>query len=181
MNFSKLERNLKKHSKFKSAEFFKETVELLKVGMSGTKIKIDLQLGPKLNWMLADRGQLQQVLNNLVINSAQAIGASNGLIKIFARQKNTVAGEVPGLPAGKYVEVIVLDNGPGIPDAVLKNIFDPYFTTKSSGNGLGLASCRSIIGQHGGTIIVSSRTNYGATFKFYLRCLDHNLEISSSR
>ena len=61
-------------------------------------------------------------------------------------------GNERSLPAGQYVEVAITDQGTGIRSAVMENIFDPYFTTKEVGNGLGLSSCYSIIEKHGGWI-----------------------------
>lgn len=91
-----------------------------------------------------------------------------GIIEIGA--KNVVIGAKEGLPlkAGKYVKISVKDHGIGIPEKYLGHIFDPYFTTKQEGSGLGLASCYSIIKKHEGHITVQSEAGVGSTFIIYL-------------
>ena len=72
------------------------------------------------------------------------------------------------MPPGKYVKITVADNGPGIEDNHLGRIFDPYFTTKPSGTGLGLATVHSIVSRHGGHLLVDSRPGEGSIFSIYL-------------
>lgn len=91
----------------------------------------------------SDSRQLEVLFSNLLSNSVQAIGESNGEIKFTIENgKND------------FVKIILQDSGPGIPDEVLPKIFEPLFTTKTQGTGLGLVSCKNIIEQHGGTIQV---------------------------
>jgi two-component system cell cycle sensor histidine kinase/response regulator CckA len=115
----------------------------------------------------ADEGQLSQVVNNLVINAVQAM-PEGGTVRISC--ENTELGEASGmpLPPGKYVKVSVTDRGVGIPPEHLKKVFDPYFTTKEKGSGLGLATSYSIIKRHDGHISVESQPNLGTTFSFLL-------------
>lgn len=115
-----------------------------------------------------DSGQVNQVLNNLVINADQAM-PEGGLLTIKAR--NIPRAELDralNLPGAAYVRVQIKDQGLGIPKKNLARIFDPYFTTKQKGSGLGLASCFSIIARHEGTILVESELGKGSTFCFYL-------------
>jgi PAS domain S-box-containing protein len=114
-----------------------------------------------------DEGQMNQVINNLIINAVQAM-PQGGLIKVKA--ENIMAGVVEGLPIQsiKYVRISIQDQGIGIPKEDLQKIFDPYFTTKQGGSGLGLATSYSIIKKHDGYITVESEENIGTTFFIYL-------------
>ena len=80
---------------------------------------------------------------------------------------------VPDLPPGDYIRIKVRDEGMGIPEKYLKQIFDPYFTTKPKGSGLGLATTYSVIKNHGGLIAVESELGCGATFTVYLPAARH--------
>jgi CheY-like chemotaxis protein/two-component sensor histidine kinase len=115
----------------------------------------------------ADRGQIQQVISNLVINARQAM-PSGGHLHVTLENADLPAEALPGIRAGRYVKVSVQDEGGGIEPKVIEHIFDPYFTTKQTGNGLGLATVWSIINKHGGHIGVTSELGKGATFTFYL-------------
>lgn len=115
----------------------------------------------------ADKGQISQVVNNLIINADQAM-PNGGCINISLSNETVHEGDIPALPHGPYVRIQVKDEGTGISPENLKRIFDPYFTTKKSGNGLGLASSYSIIQSHKGTIAVESSLGKGSTFSVYL-------------
>jgi PAS domain S-box-containing protein len=104
----------------------------------------------------ADEGQLSQVFQNLVINAVQAM-PMGGIIRIGA--ENIESGE-----AKRFVRITVCDNGVGMPADLLPKIFDPYFTTKPTGNGLGLATSYTILKKHGGKITVTSAPGAGCTF-----------------
>ncbi|TAJ45532.1 ABC transporter substrate binding protein [Methanofollis fontis] len=113
-----------------------------------------------------DIGQISQVVQNLVLNASQAM-PDGGTVTIRARNRD-LTDEVPDLPAGRYVAVEVIDTGVGIASQNLQRIFDPYFTTRPDGRGLGLSSCLSIVRKHDGTIEVSSTPGEGTTFTVYL-------------
>ncbi|NIS38664.1 response regulator, partial [Candidatus Saccharibacteria bacterium] len=107
------------------------------------------------------------VLNNLILNADQAMpegGTINLIAENFERHNDP---NLP-LPAGKYIKITIKDQGVGIPKQHLKKIFDPYFTTKSKGSGLGLANTYSIIKKHNGLIEAESEAGKGATFTIYL-------------
>jgi nitrogen-specific signal transduction histidine kinase/CheY-like chemotaxis protein len=105
----------------------------------------------------ADEGQLSQVVHNLVLNAVQAM-PQGGRITLRA-------GNIAALPGGdSFVKISVTDTGVGIPEQYLPRIFDPYFTTKQQGSGLGLATCHSIIHKHGGKIWAESAFGKGTTF-----------------
>lgn len=113
-----------------------------------------------------DIGQISQVIGNLVLNAAQAM-PGGGTVTI--RATNTEIGDGrPSLGPGRYVRIEVADTGQGIDPAHLGQIFDPYFTTKVHGRGLGLASALSIVRRHEGTIDVASTPGEGTTFTVYL-------------
>ncbi len=117
---------------------------------------------------LIDKGQVTQVLNNLIINAKQAM-PQGGTLTISARN-HIVPAELatsPLLP-GEYICITVADQGVGIPPDHLNRIFDPYFTTKLQGTGLGLTSSYHIIKRHGGLIAVDSKPGKGTTFDVFL-------------
>jgi two-component system cell cycle sensor histidine kinase/response regulator CckA len=115
----------------------------------------------------ADEGQISQVFNNLVINAVQAMPRGGSLA---TRATNCVVDASMSLPVrpGRYVHISVQDSGCGIPLEQIGRIFDPYFTTKKNGSGLGLATTYAIIQKHEGCITVESRPGEGATFHIYL-------------
>ncbi len=114
-----------------------------------------------------DVGQISQVIQNLIINADQAM-PDGGVIKIEMENKIIWTKDALPLPSGKYVHVCVKDEGIGISTKHLPKLFDPYFSTKDKGSGLGLAMAHSIIKKHGGHIAVDSELGAGASFHFYL-------------
>ncbi|MDQ7781333.1 MAG: ATP-binding protein [Desulfomonilaceae bacterium] len=114
-----------------------------------------------------DAGQVHQVINNLVINAVQAM-PDGGTLEVEA--ENMTLGEKDALPIenGRYVRIAVRDTGMGIPREYLQKIFDPYFTTKKTGTGLGLATSYSVVRKHGGLMTVESEVGVGSAFHFYL-------------
>ncbi len=123
-----------------------------------------------------DSGQITQVIQNLIINADQAMPAG-GVITIETANRHVGANEVPRLAPGRYVQVRVSDTGTGIPDRLIGRIFDPYFTTKKKGSGLGLTMCFSIVQKHGGLIEVTSEPGNGAAFTFYLPAASETAEL----
>jgi PAS domain S-box-containing protein len=107
----------------------------------------------------ADPGQLEQVVHNVVLNAMQAMSGA-GVVRISAANLE--------LPEGPFVEVKVADSGTGIPEKDLAHIFEPYFTTKAKGRGLGLSIVYSIIKKHGGSVAVESKLGQGTVFKILL-------------
>ena len=135
--------------------------------LRGSKVKCSIEKG-KEHWPVdADKGQISQVINNLIINANQAM-PEGGNIRIRIRNLQVRHSEVPALNTGDYVCIELRDEGTGISPENLKKIFDPYFTTKKKGNGLGLASSYSIITTHKGTITAESSIGHGSTFRVYL-------------
>jgi CheY-like chemotaxis protein len=141
--------------------------EVARFDLTGSSVSLVCHLDENLWPVDADRGQLQQVISNLVINARQAM-PRGGHLNITLENADLPEASVPTLGRGRYVKVMVRDDGAGIAPSLLERIFDPYFTTKQSGSGLGLATVWSIINKHGGHIGVVSELEKGTTFTFYL-------------
>jgi PAS domain S-box-containing protein len=133
--------------------------EAAQFSVRGSNVRLRIDIQPDLWFVEADKGQLSQVISNLVINGQQAMPIG-GTVAIAV--ENVVISE------GKYVQITVQDEGIGIAPQHLDKIFDPYFTTKQQGNGLGLASTYSIINKHNGRITVDSHLNEGTLFTIHL-------------
>lgn len=135
--------------------------------LSGSTIRPELVIPVDLWPVEADEEQLKQVLHNLVSNADQAM-PDGGRLTVTA--ENVVIGddEVLTLLGGEYVRIMVSDTGTGIPRELVSKIYEPYFTTRQSGSGLGLTVTHSIIRNHGGTIEVESSPGAGTTFIVYL-------------
>ena len=114
-----------------------------------------------------DAGQISQVINNLIINAKQAM-PEGGSLEISCENVLLDINTYFPLKAGRYLKITFADSGIGIPKEYLTKIFDPYFTTKESGRGLGLASAYSIMKKHGGHIYVTSEAWKGTVFALYL-------------
>jgi PAS domain S-box-containing protein len=121
-----------------------------------------------------DEGQMSQVVHNLALNAQQSM-PDGGVMMISARNvslsPDPAKNSIP-LAAGRYIVVSVIDRGIGIPEEHIEKIFDPYFTTKHKGSGLGLATCYSIVKNHGGYVGVVSKFGAGTTFSVYLPASD---------
>jgi signal transduction histidine kinase/CheY-like chemotaxis protein len=136
--------------------------------LSGSRSDFHLAVEEGLWGAEADEGQVSQVIQNVVLNADQAMPEA-GHVRIAARNREAPGSDVPGdLPPGRYVEIAVSDTGIGIPSAHLGKIFDPYFTTRQGGSGLGLATSYSIVKNHGGAIDVRSEQGRGTTFRIFL-------------
>ena len=133
--------------------------------LHGSNVRAVYHLAPDLWSADADQGQIGRVVQNLVINAVQAMPAG-GALRVTAHN-DVVAGH-PGLAPGNYVQIVIADTGEGIRRDDLTRIFDPYFTTKQSGSGLGLAAVYSIIKKHGGHIGVESEVGRGTSFQIWL-------------
>jgi PAS domain S-box-containing protein len=138
--------------------------------LSGSNVDYRLELPDDLYTIEIDKGQIDQVLNNLILNAAQSM-PDGGTVTISAENTElteaTVSKALP-LPPGRYVKVSIRDEGSGIPRDHLERIFDPYFSTRNEGSGLGLSTSYSIIKRHGGHVFVESTDGGGSTFTFLL-------------
>lgn len=139
--------------------------------LSGSSCAAKMDFPPDLRAVDLDVGQIGQVIHNLVINAVQAMD-SRGTIHISAGNLS-LGLEESSLSPGDYVLVEVRDEGRGIPASRLSRIFDPYYSTRKDGNGLGLTIAHSIIRAHDGHIAVRSVEGAGTTFSFYLPACPH--------
>ncbi len=142
----------------------KETIDL---SLRGSTTKCKYQFDKDLWQVEVDRGQMNQVIHNLVINSDQAM-PDGGLLKVSAVNEEISGEHDLPLTAGTYVKISFCDEGAGISEKNLTRIFDPYFTTKKKGSGLGLATAYSITKSHSGLLTVESHLGVGTTFYIYL-------------
>jgi PAS domain S-box-containing protein len=141
--------------------------EVVNFNLSGSNVKLKIK-APSHLWLAnVDQGQMQQVFANLTINAKQAM-PNGGHLFIDLANCELPNKAMYGLDAGKYIRINVSDEGVGIKTDNLNRIFEPYFSTKQTGSGLGLATCYSIITRHGGHIHVSSELSKGTTFTLYL-------------
>ena len=147
--------------------------------LRGSNVRCEFQIAEDLWTAEVDEGQISQVIHNLVINADQAM-PQGGMIEVRAENISVNGqGSMP-LPEGNYIAVAVRDQGIGISQEYITKIFDPFFTTKQKGSGLGLASCYSIIVNHGGYITAASEPGAGATFTFYLPACEKKIEHRES-
>jgi signal transduction histidine kinase/CheY-like chemotaxis protein len=133
--------------------------------LAGSNVTADLLIPEGLWLCQIDAGQIGQVIDNLLINARQAM-PQGGRVEI--RAENVSQDAVPVLPAGRYVRVSIKDRGVGIPVELRSRIFDPFFSTKAGGSGLGLATAHSIVKRHGGHIEFDSVVGVGTTFHVFL-------------
>jgi len=136
--------------------------------LSGSSVNCTFDLPDDLWHVVIDRGQIGQVIQNFALNARQAM-TDEGSVIVSA--KNILIGETggrEGLEPGRYVRIAIQDTGPGIEENILDKVFDPFFSTKKEGNGLGLAVSASIIQKHGGSVTVESIIGKGSTFEFLL-------------
>ncbi|PKM76722.1 MAG: hypothetical protein CVU90_11095 [Firmicutes bacterium HGW-Firmicutes-15] len=133
--------------------------------LRGSNVSCKFAISDDLWAVSIDKGQISQVVNNLIINADQAM-PEGGSIELSA--ENIVAPTTHSLPVGNYIKISIKDQGIGILEKHLIKVFDPYFTTKQKGHGLGLATCYSIIKKHAGDIKISSEFGVGTTIIVYL-------------
>ncbi len=141
--------------------------ETAQFDLVGSDVSLVYQRVPDLWLSKVDKGQIQQVVSNLTTNARQAM-TCGGHLYITLENAVITKNDQLSLAQGKYIKMIVRDEGTGIEQKDIGRIFDPYFTTKSTGQGLGLATTHSIIHKHGGHIGVQSVMGAGTTFTVYL-------------
>ena len=142
----------------------KESAEFV---LHGSQIRVEYEIEEGIWGVEIDSGQISQVINNLITNARQAMSDA-GIIQVTIENLLVAPEDYPDLQPGYYAKVSVQDNGGGIDPEILPRIFEPYFTSKESGSGLGLATSYSIIANHEGRIEVDSQFGIGSTFAFLL-------------
>jgi signal transduction histidine kinase/ActR/RegA family two-component response regulator len=143
----------------------KLVADAVNLARAGAPVTVGVDIAEDLRCAEVDAGQIGQVLHNLLINAKQAMN-EGGIIEV--RAGNVVLDEHSQPGPGAYVRISVKDYGPGIPPAIIPRIFDPYFTTKRGGSGLGLATAYTIVLKHGGRITVESTVGEGSEFSVLL-------------
>jgi PAS domain S-box-containing protein len=138
----------------------REVIELTRSEAAKNGVRVRTELVDGLPFIQADRVQLQQVMLNLIINAVEAMsGVSGGSRELLISTGTSDSGDV---------RVAVRDSGPGLTPTALERLFEPFYTTKPGGLGLGLSICRSIIEAHGGRLWASADVPRSATFQFTL-------------
>lgn len=151
-------------------ELVGENADMLRTAAS-TAVTIQLCLSAELPAIIADRAQIQQVIMNLVINAAESFQEQPGFVTLTTGVQNCeqaclAASRLNVKPApGRYLFLEVRDNGCGMSEETLKRLFDPFYTTKFTGRGLGLSAVKGIIETHGGALCVESEPGSGTTFR----------------
>jgi PAS domain S-box-containing protein len=149
----------------------RETADLCQ---RGSCARIDVAIDEDLARCEVDPGQINQVFQNLFVNAIQAM-PDGGRVSVHARNADGPAGQ-----SGPYVCVSVHDQGGGIAPENVDRIFDPYFTTKNTGNGLGLAIAHSIVARHGGLLTAENAKGRGSIFRVYLPATDKTADVAVS-
>lgn len=162
------------------AELVRESADLV---LRGSNVGYDFSIPDNLWPAEVDEGQISQVIHNIILNALQAV-ADGGEVHLHC--ENAIVGrneaeKNPSLQKGNYVKISIKDNGIGIPAENLKKIFDPYFTTKPKGSGLGLATTYSIVKNHNGLITVESRAGVGTVFHIYLPASDKKIPAKQKK
>jgi signal transduction histidine kinase len=142
---------------FSVNDLVREVLAMVDVDLRTQRISVSTELREGIPRLLADRGQLQQVFLNLIMNAIEAMRSITDRARLLRVRSDTIQGS-------SGVLVTVEDSGTGIDREDRDRIFDPFFTTKSSGTGIGLTICRSIIESHGGTLRASANKPYGTIF-----------------
>lgn len=165
------------------APLVRETLKLLEPTAGG--ITLRESVAPRVPRVLADAGQLHQVLTNLCTNALQAMPSGKGTLTVTlepAEVDFAFASRHPPLEAGSWVRLTVADDGVGMDELTARRIFEPFFSTRldGSGNGLGLAVVQSIVQGHDGAVVVDSELGRGTSFHIYLRSITEELNRPGS-
>jgi PAS domain S-box-containing protein len=151
------------------SQIFKEMLELMKISVSKCAA-LQVDLSHNLPPIRANTAQISQLVMNLVTNASEAIGDREGTIQV-STQRITLGPDSPGLDRlaeGEYVQLEVSDTGQGMSPETLARVFDPFFSTKSAGRGLGLSVVHAIVDGLGGTTHLASELGRGTTFRILL-------------
>ncbi len=167
------------------AELVESMQRFLRISIS-KKCAMSHHTTPNLPLIEADISQMRQVVLNLILNAAEAIGDREGTITIstgsrfFDREALAESYLDEHLPGGEYVYLEVIDDGCGMSQATLRRIFDPFYSTKFMGRGLGLAAVLGIVRGHHGAIQVESEEGKGTTFRILLPACSQSIASSST-
>ena len=155
-------------------KIIKETTGFI---LTGSNVKYQFEIDKNLCYAKVDKGQISQVIENLIINARQSM-PKGGTITITLKNVSSEEVKQNKLTQKQYISITIKDTGYGIDAENLNKIFDPYFSTKSTGSGLGLATVFSIISKHNGKIKVTSKKGKGSAFTIYLPAGQKNVDNS---
>ncbi len=158
------------HATIRPNEIIRSAIDLIRKELPAG-IELHTTLADGLWTVVADKGQLVQVIINIITNAVEALEKTGGRIEIRTENSPGKASwdcPLSQHPSGDYVHMSISDTGPGIPREMQKKIFEPFYTTKFMGRGLGLASSLGIIQSHGGCLSVVSEQGKGTAFHIYL-------------
>jgi PAS domain S-box-containing protein len=155
--------------------------DAVKIASAGSPAEITVEVQDGTGPVKVDRAQILQVFQNLIVNALQAMPPAPHKARLQLRAANSAVteGQIAALPAGSYVEFEVRDNGSGIKPEHLERIWDPFFTTKKHGTGLGLATVLSIVRKLGGEIGLQSTVGVGTVFSVFLPIADQPVEVQA--
>jgi PAS domain S-box-containing protein len=153
----------------RSIDLVKTVKESMNLALSGSNIMISYYIADEIPHIQADSGQLSQVFNNLALNAAQAM-PSGGQINVVVDYNPEKFNS--DKKYNDFIRIRVVDQGCGIPPDNLQKVFDPFFTTKTTGSGLGLTTCFTIINDHGGRISIDSQENNGTVVTLEVPAID---------
>jgi two-component system, cell cycle sensor histidine kinase and response regulator CckA len=151
----------------KVIDITKVLTKAIEFALHGSNVRAEIDIPPNLWAAEVDSGQIEQVMNALMLNAREAM-LGGGTVEISARNMHLENKTGALLPAGRYLKVTVADQGGGVPANIATRIFDPYFTTKPTSSGLGLSISFSIVKKHGGMLHLEQSSSTGAVFTFYL-------------
>jgi len=155
--------------------------EAVKIASAGSTAEITVQAPAGTGAVKVDRAQILQVFQNLILNSLQAMPPSPHIprLQLRAADVHIVEGQIASLAAGEYVEFEVRDNGSGISPELLEKIWDPFFTTRKHGTGLGLSTAMSIVRKFRGEIGLQSTVGVGTVFSVFLPIADQPVDVQA--
>ena len=157
------------------SQVVEEMLELLKISISKRAL-LKTDLAKNLSAAPGNAPQIRQIVMNLVLNASEAIGEKGGVIHITTSrvrlEPHAALDGRASLPAGDYLQLEVADTGCGMSEDLQAKVFDPFYTTKSAGRGLGLAVVQTIVRNHGGAIKVTSALGRGTIVRILLPCAD---------
>jgi signal transduction histidine kinase len=144
-------------------DLVREVLAMVEAELRTRRVAVSTELREGLPQLLGDRGQLQQVFLNLIMNAVEAMQSVTDRARRLRISSDVIQGS-----SGVMSTIEIEDSGTGIDRKDKDRIFEPFFTTKSSGTGIGLTICKSIIESHGGTLLAFANKPYGATFRVAL-------------
>jgi PAS domain S-box-containing protein len=159
----------------KTRDMGKLLVDSTNFALHGSNVNVSFAIAGELWPVECDEGQMNQVINNIILNAVQAM-PEGGTISVKADNAVVESGDPLPIRAGRYISIHIADTGTGIQKKHFTRVFDPYFTTKENGTGLGLTTSYSIVKKHGGYITLNSGSNTGTTIQILLPASDKQIE-----